>query len=161
MRERLLAKYEDAWRQLGHAKIIQEALLICVGSSVPEWLAIAAIDFVRQRIPKREKLVRYELAIHLTRSLAVFEAHERGDTWDESYITAAKILAKTVARGSPETMRASYKRIQKELKTGRGAQVLIWIDIIAAAGLISLKHGDIFPERPEERRRKRGSKTRR
>jgi len=80
-------------------------------------------------------LAAYQQAqVHYERWDTVVEARERPDvlrelgfkpTWDGAYEAAAKVLAKTPARGSPLQMRKSYLKVKRDMKRGAIGQYLI------------------------------------
>jgi hypothetical protein len=46
-------------------------------------------------------------------------------TWDDAYALAAEALDRTRAKGDPGTMRKSYERVKRDLKSGRSALYLL------------------------------------
>jgi len=70
---------------------------------------------------------------HYRRWATVRELHERKEellkedpdfpkTWPDVYEAAAEILKNTSAKGSPDTIAASYKRVQKDMRDGKGGR---------------------------------------
>ncbi len=47
----------------------------------------------------------------------VLEGREHGVTWEDVYVRVAERLADTRSAGSPDTIRGSYRRVNKRMKT--------------------------------------------
>jgi hypothetical protein len=73
-----------------------------------QWLARLFGD-ARPAAIKRRQL--WEM--HYARWQAVATANTRGRTWEEAYNDATDALSGTSYAGEPDTMRASYKVVQK------------------------------------------------
>jgi hypothetical protein len=70
-----------------------------------------------------EKQRERQLQIHTARWEAVRAAHAQGLSWDASHAAAAETLAHTSASGSAETVRYSYKLVQRLQKGPRPPSV--------------------------------------
>jgi len=65
-------------------------------------------------------------AIRFSRWYTVYKLREQNVRWDDVYLRAEIELQNTAARGSADTMNASYKRVQKELQTNAGKALHYW-----------------------------------
>ena len=151
-----LARRESVWRQHRNPRVIREAILILAmfPKPLPGWVAQAAFELIDKRTSTREKLQRDQMMKHTLRWLAVKERRAAGDTLEASYAAASTALAQTEASGHEETMRSSYKWVERELKAGRGAQIRVWVEAIQASGLSVVEHPDMFSATTVKRVRK-------
>jgi hypothetical protein len=118
-----LDNFELAYKR-GELEIVSLALDLCVRRAVhpPKWICDGVADlaerhardrkrrgrngnWVAQERQRRIHQVRWATVKHLKEN-----CRERALTWDKAYEEASRVLRGTIARGSAETMSASYKR---------------------------------------------------
>jgi hypothetical protein len=133
---RVFAVYAAAWRQ-GNCLALLDALEDCRRFSVPppNWLVWGIDRLVLTLLPRgRDGHVkcrrkphdhihsrRYNMVILL--SLLRIDLAEDGIklTWREIFAMASKELKGTIAEGGADVIKASYERVKREYKAGRGA----------------------------------------
>jgi hypothetical protein len=108
-----LSKCEPAIRA-GNLDLLELALEICSRCQLeaPLWLLSHALEAIKRllQLNPRTRQKRMQREIHQIRWAAVHHLRaNRRLTWDAAYEAANKELYRTRARGSEETIRASYK----------------------------------------------------
>jgi hypothetical protein len=127
---RRLETCKRAWRAGNHLALL-DALDDCrsFGVPPPAWLVRALIPIVKDRASRRR-----QDAVHYIRWDAVTELRERRKelialgyvpTWEEAYENASAKLRGTIAEGGADAIKASYQRVQKQLKTPKGARYFV------------------------------------
>jgi hypothetical protein len=144
--DNMLSGWERVWLEQKHPQTISGALMIAglFSRPLPLWLAAAASELIERKISTTERRQRESLRKDFVRALAVAQYYKEGKTWEDSYDEASRALKKTEAHGSEETMRASYKKIQKEFKEGRAEQLQMWLEGLSLMGLDVRAHADII-----------------
>jgi hypothetical protein len=127
-RKRLFWKFMFAQRLAwlaGDTLAIARAVAACsrLHEPPPRWLEDAINTHIDRRMSAAEKRQQRDLASHLMRWEAVLLArggrpwdarnNEGGMPWDDCWPAASDMLAGTEAESSAETVRGSYKLIQK------------------------------------------------
>ncbi|MER8438328.1 hypothetical protein NKH36_18075 [Mesorhizobium sp. M1312] len=137
--ERLAAFRE--FYNAGVMRALQDALTFCDeladeegGATVPRWILAAARDLVIERIEKgktigkgkhgNDSAVYFDHQKHLLRYLRVRALMNTGVTLEEAYQPASEGLKGTSAEGGEDTIRTSYKKVQKALKDPKEAMRL-------------------------------------
>ena len=93
-------KHKDVYALLG--------ALFFLKAQLPQWLLGGLCDLLTARLPSAPRdCVRWNLVLAL-RDVSRLK-------WTEVFPMAAKLLDGTYAAGSPETIRKSYERIEREL----------------------------------------------
>lgn len=123
-----LAAYR-AFYEAGIPMALLDALNLCieVGGQTPPWVLKASFAVIVERTREGRSVGRgrhgndakamQENAVHLTRYLHVQAARDRGDSLADAYATAAQTLGAVNLAASEDTIRNSYKKVQKALKT--------------------------------------------
>jgi len=109
----------------GSTLAISEAEDLCTlfGQPPSEWLRAAVAELVAQHRTPNEARRNFDDQVHYERWFAVMEFHRlRGHTWEASYEAAAEASAKTAFAGSAETMKASYTKVQRDIREGRDSK---------------------------------------
>lgn len=133
--EKQMEQCEAAWRE-GEQLAIAEAVTCThiYRQPIPKWLEQAVVELaIGRRTAKQAK--RYtEAEIRLQRYMTVRDLKLDIDfskgtvrritdiSWDGAYEKAAEMLAGTQAAGSADTMKADYRRVQCDLKTGHSGK---------------------------------------
>jgi hypothetical protein len=132
-----LSKCEPAIRA-GNLHMLELALEICNRCQIaaPVWLLPHALEAINRLLSlhPRTRLNRMQREIHQIRWAAVHHLRaSRGLTWDAAYEAARRELHHTRARGSEETIRASYKwmNLHPFIKSMRQYGLVAEIDVFA------------------------------
>lgn len=139
--DRRLTEYRQAIEG-GNVVILVDAIRLCTvfKMPLPHWLAVAVVERLVQafaiaprgrRGSRPSDLAKYQQAqIHYERWSLVRELRDRKDelsdiadkgTLEEAFDAVSEQLKGTDAAGAPETVRASYKLVEGQMKRGRGA----------------------------------------
>jgi hypothetical protein len=111
---RFMFEQQLAWIA-GDTLAITKCLLTCRihHEPLPRWLADATIALICNRMPAAEQQQQSDFAMHKIRWEAVRELHERHMTLEECRPVAADMLAGTEAAGAGDTIRDSYRLIER------------------------------------------------
>ena len=102
-----MAALQQRWEKHKDERALLGALFFCE-AQLPQWLFVALSDLLIARLlPIPRDWVRWNLVLTL-RDVSRLK-------WTEVFSKAAKLLDGTYAAGSPETIRKSYERIEREL----------------------------------------------
>jgi hypothetical protein len=120
--KREIERCERGWLS-GVAEAVTDAVLLCGEHQAPppRWLC-EAVRVVVERDFLGAATRKWDM-IHFARWDAVQELRDRkGErgipkTWAECYDLASEVLKRTEAHGSAETIRASYKRVAKRIRS--------------------------------------------
>jgi hypothetical protein len=118
---------ERAWRD-GSPTAVLDALHFCWGHKrpPPDWLLTAVQDSISKQLSRRDRRNFHSDQIHYTRWDAVVEARERfGMTWPDAYAAVSELLKGTLAEGSEETIKSSYRLVQKDMRGGSAGRFYI------------------------------------
>jgi hypothetical protein len=102
-----MAALRQRWEKYKDAQALLGAFVFCA-AQLPQWLFVALFDLLTaqfSRIPR--DWVRWNLVLAL-RDVSRLK-------WKDVFSETAKLLDGTYAAGSPETIRKSYERIEREL----------------------------------------------
>jgi hypothetical protein len=134
----LIHELDSCRRAFEHGNLgaILEALILCAGPDksrfpgqwakgsrpLPEWLNLALVDFVKDRLRRRSRgrswLDQYDQdMIDFARYNSVLEVRDHGIRWEDAYDIASELLSGSRAEGAPETIRESYRRVTNRSKT--------------------------------------------
>src|SRR5262249_1064927 len=91
---------------------------------------------VAEQMSPIEKRRRREAMIHYARWDAVNELRERkdeilargdnrGSSWEKRYGAVSELFEGTEAEGEPDTIKASYQWVEREIREGRSGQFMI------------------------------------
>jgi hypothetical protein len=118
---RKLERCRVRWRATHDPAFVVEALILSLLHRQPQelWLTEAACDLALKGRTKGYRTRAYNALKRLMRYRAVRDA-KPNRTWEEAYDRAAEDLAKTTAKGEPDTMRDDYFKVAKDLREGRG-----------------------------------------
>jgi hypothetical protein len=114
---------------VGDSKALRRAVEVCGGEKkpLPAWAERAVLALIDQG--QRPKGVPAKLDAHLTRWALVAELRDRSEelkdkgykpTWEAAFENVSKKLRGTKARGSPGTIKKSYRKVQRLIKSGWG-----------------------------------------
>ncbi len=128
--QRQMLKCERAWNT-GAAEAVYDAMNECVrfNRAPPTWLLKAVETLARRDV--RDKPTRRQDMVHFERWDAVRELRDRKgepgipNTWEECYERVSEYFQGTPAAGSPETIRASYKLVRKNMEEGRASRYYV------------------------------------
>jgi hypothetical protein len=102
-----MAALQQRWEKHKDEQALLGALIFCE-ALLPQWLFVALRDLLIARFPPIPRdWVRWNLVLTF-RDVSRLK-------WTEVFSKAAKLLDGTYAAGSPETIRKSYERIEREL----------------------------------------------
>jgi hypothetical protein len=102
-----MATLQQRWEKYKDAQALLGALVFCA-AQLPQWLFMALYNLLTAGFPP---LPRDWVRWHLVRTLRDVSRLK----WQEVFFEAGKLLDGTYAAGSPETIRKSYERIEREL----------------------------------------------
>ena len=134
-------RFEDALHE-GNEAALYETLAVCLNEplcegdqqflghkpvTVPRWALEAALNRVARymldaattgtgRAAKWSSRFKQDM-VDFDRYECVHECREHGVTWEDVYVRVAEVLAGTRSAGSPDTIRGSYRRVNKRMKT--------------------------------------------
>jgi hypothetical protein len=102
---------EEAWARSNgserHRHLLGALQLCGPFGPLPDWLFTALRELVIAR-PPETSMKRWDMVLAFRDGA--------GLTWEESYERASRRLSRTPAKGSAETMRKSYQRIERSLR---------------------------------------------
>jgi hypothetical protein len=112
---------------------VVDALALCASHRRPPplWLVEEVAQLVEASTTPIDKKRRRHDMVHLARWDAVKELcdrrdefEERGDdrarTWDNRYVAVSELFEGTPAAGEPDTIKASYQFVEREVREKRG-----------------------------------------
>lgn len=126
--ERWMRRCQQGWEATRDPAFIIEAQAVIDFDQKPPppWLSEAIYDLATEiRADAKGYAARaLQALIRRQRYEAVRDAKLAGMTWEAAYAEASRALAETPARGKPESMKAAYMEVARDIREGCSDQYI-------------------------------------